>query len=318
MNPLFAGLQSAGQSIAGGIQQRQKNKEVRSRYSQILTGMGHDPDELAGLSIGDLGGMVESGAMQFADQKQQAELQRLQQENEAFRRAMETQQRGQQAENQFMGQLRQFDQGVGRGVLNQETQQRYGLALQDPAIAQAAQTGMPLEIAQRYFPQQQGMSPKDEAQTRKILLEGDQLERGMAAAPGTFASAEEAEAALGSRQGQAVQGTDGRYRIQFQTGASEREHNVEQLIRLQRTAEESGDTESAAVYQDIITKARQGQQYSPTELMMMRAMGINVDALIGKSSPPEAQKAEPEEFDREAALGNVYDLMNRAPVFNKK
>jgi hypothetical protein len=313
MNPLFAGLQSAGQSIAGGIQQRQKNKEVRSRYSQILTGMGHDPDELAGLSIADLGGMVESGAMQFADQKQQAELQRLQQENEAFRRAMEMQQRGQQAEERMQTQIRQAGQGIGSGVLRPEFQENLAMARNNPAAAMAADMGIPLEAAQRYFGQAEGMNPYEQARTRKTLAEAEALEQGLAAPRDGFSADE-----IG--QPRPIPGLDGKFFVPTSTGGGQildsneikqREHNVEQLIRLRDEAEQSGNAKNAAIYGDIIEKTRQGQQYSAMDIAILQAMGFDVNAFLGLTTPVEAaaETAAPPPPDPQAARRNVFDRL---------
>lgn len=156
---LFQGLANAGQSLAGGMQQRNMNREERKRLGMILEGAGAEKDQLAEMSLGDLRGAVENLTLDTARQIQQAQAEQAQMQTALMRQGMADQTRDRQARESVLRQVGQNLQGMGRGVRTPAFQEHLDTLGQNPAVATAAATGLSLQDAGAMLPQQ--TSPAD-------------------------------------------------------------------------------------------------------------------------------------------------------------
>lgn len=143
-------------------------------------------------------------------------------------------------------------------------------------IQQTQQAQMEAQI-RAMAEEQSRQARRDPMEERLLDLQGDRTEAELnqllnpQPAPG-YGTLEEAEAALGDRQGQITQNREGRWTVQTQVNKPEdprRKPPEEVLWDALSEANKSGDSEKAAALQDVWDKKLQGQQLSHVEVMMM-------------------------------------------------
>lgn len=255
------GFDSLNNSISRGADvlkerkdQAKKTKDEVDRYSKILEGLDYEPGEIAAMSLPEMQGEVEAGALKLVRDKQRAAM------------------AGAEADRDMRRE--QFEYGKGQDAANRDFQR------EQFEYRQGQDAGALKLATEKHTEAMKGMKTQNEINALQL----DAMKNPKPVAPTT----------VRTENGIKIIEQDGKFKgfSPDSSGGSENPMREQKLLAALREYENLGDTEAAGFIKGVMSKMTSDKPMTAMDILALKGLGYSdaeIRAMVGTGQAASAQ-----------------------------